>query len=1128
MPEERLQLTDPWASFNDPPADPQQSSAPQTDTQATVAEAAPDTGIIGTVADVVKQIAGGAFKEAENVVQSGHDIADFVDNALGSGEAIEDEKDYDFVPDVLKPKTAAGKTAQALSAFAWGWFGGGKLASLAMRGISKALPAAAKLAKAAPNSEWVRRTLKGGAVDFVTGDGTDERFADVLMDNDILADTWLRYLASEEDDSFAEARLKNAVEGFGLGIASDALGAVFRGMKKVYKAGQKGGPEAALKARAEAAEEIQKAVETAQPQTAALTGTADERIAAVGGVKSSMTLTDAAAAQQGRQEILAAPKAVSAKLKADTQKALNTRRYTQAAQALLDAYQEPLGEAAAPLRMNMAEKAAEAIDYIVDSGLDKALDKDKLISLRSTGSREDMLKATASEVMYLNTFAPQHVRIQLERVAEGIEGAQADLRKTAEDLFDVVYDLKSANMFGGQLGKINDIVRSAGRAVTGEAAQTAAETAAPRTGKELFANMTDEQVAETLTTFNRMVENGDAKTAKEFLDIVTDGKAEEDFLDKVLKYRYIAMLSSIKTQERNLLGNTLKIPLMAFEESVKGAVRGWHAADGSLLGAFSSAKNGAKNGLYFLQGIAYAQRQAGETFLNALKYNVPITRAGEMQELSKKQSDWGVFALPTRLLRASDEYFSTLGGAAAAYERAMLDLKASGVLKGASPELAAEIREKWLRDYLPQAFGTVTTQDGKTIRGSLRFKESIEAANELTFQQDLGDFAQSLYNIVNKYRPLKFLFPFVKTPTNIFKDALWTRGINAPREFLNAFRKGAAPEQQATAAAHMASAALLWGSAWTLYHSGRLTGAGPDGDLAKAAKQETGWRANSLKVGDSYVTLDAFEPFGTVAGVIASFMERLEAREADGDGAGLEEIGMDAFGTMLHIVQNKTYLKGLASFFNSVTNDATFESYGMAGQFAASFAPSILRDFGYAIDPVRRETPDVFSKFSERMPFVRESLPPRVNWLTGRDMETGNGFLGAFLDGLNISKEQDDAVMYELSRLSGVSDPDKKIQGVELTPEEYAEYRRTIGTVRIGGRTLYKALADLINSDLYQRNAELRPDPSPYEIEAGRAEQLRKLIQTYKETGRQQFLRNNPAVMQKIRGTKTFAGITNF
>ena len=129
-------------------------------------------------------------------------------------------------------------------------------------------------------------------------------------------------------------------------------------------------------------------------------------------------------------------------------------------------------------------------------------------------------------------------------------------------------------------------------------------------------------------------------------------------------------------------------------------------------------------------------------------------------------------------------------------------------------------------------------------------------------------------------------------------------------------------------------------------------------------------------------------------------------------------------------------------------------------------------------------------------------LPPRVNWLTGEDMDTGNGFVGSFVNGLNLSKEQDDAVMYELSRLSGVNDPSNKIDGYELTPTEESEYRRAIGTVRIGGRTLYKALSDLINSDLYQRNIELNPDPSPSEIEPRRTEQLQKLIRSYKDAGK--------------------------
>ena len=123
------------------------------------------------------------------------------------------------------------------------------------------------------------------------------------------------------------------------------------------------------------------------------------------------------------------------------------------------------------------------------------------------------------------------------------------------------------------------------------------------------------------------------------------------------------------------------------------------------------------------------------------------------------------------------------------------------------------------------------------------------------------------------------------------------------------------------------------------------------------------------------MTLDAFEPFGTIMGVMASYMERIEKKESAGDELGLEEYGTEALGTLLHVVQNKTYLKGLASLMNAIQNDTTTESYGPIGQLAASFAPSILRDLGYAVDPVRRETPDVLSKFTERTPFLREMLP---------------------------------------------------------------------------------------------------------------------------------------------------------
>lgn len=1074
-----------------------------------------NSGILHTILDTAKGIITGPVKEAENVVQAVHDVADFVDNTFTSGDNIQDDYDYDFVGETLTPDTGIGKTAQTITAFATGYVATKGIASYIQAG-AKSIPILAKLASMAPKSKFVKTALQGAAVDFITGDGTDERLADVLVDNDILRNSLTEYLASDESDSWAEARFKNVLEGFLTGIALDGALKTFKTIKGIRG-------KTAIKAAKETG--VEKAVKTITERTDAIDNIENEAerlIGEAGGVNPSLTLTKGAESKELRNSITEEVKTNKEKLKADIlnpKSAINTRNYTEQAQALVDEFQKPLADAAAPLKMNMAEEGRKALAYLVDTDLYEKLDKDKLLSLYSTGNIEDMKKATAATVMYLNVFAPEQAKILLQKASEGVEGSTKELRTYIEDLFDVLMGLKRTNMtVYGQGAKLNDW-KALMRNVGGENVAKETIENIPATGKELFKNMSDEDVAKTLLTFNRLIENGDAATIRSFIEALaetTDGTMNETVLDKVLRYRYFAMLSSFKTQMRNIVGNSTKIPLTAFEESVKGAVMGMRNPEhGGLVGALA----GAKNGWYFLQGIKYAKKQAWENFYNSFKYNIPISRASEYtKEITKNVKSWGPLDWPTKALQACDEFFATLGGGASVYEQAMIDLEKSGVLKqNISKELANEIRNKWLDEYMSKAFGEVTVKGGKTIKGSLQYKEAIEMANELTFQQNLDKFSQSLYDVVNKYPPLKFIFPFVKTPLNIFKETLYTRGVNLPRELVKAFGEGATPQQQAQAAAHLASAAFIWISAYELYSAGRLTGSGYGRGAEGMAKNAEGWKPNSIKVGDTYLTLDAFEPFGTALSYMANLMKNIEDRQANDDYNGLDTLCAEALGTLWSVAKDKTYLKGLSSLFSQFDNDDLFSKNGAVAQYFSGFTPSVLRDLGYFADPVIRDTDTITSKVQDRIPFIREQLAPRVNWLTGNEMTTDKGLIGSFFDAFNMSTDKGDNVLYELSRLSGVDDPLKTIQGYKLTTQEYSDYCRKIGSIKLGGRTLIQSLDAVINSPLYKRSIEKYPDPSPNEIEEQRAEILRKIIRQYKETGRQLFLAENPQIMKAIR-----------
>ena len=61
----------------------------------------------------------------------------------------------------------------------------------------------------------------------------------------------------------------------------------------------------------------------------------------------------------------------------------------------------------------------------------------------------------------------------------------------------------------------------------------------------------------------------------------------------------------------------------------------------------------------------------------------------------------------------------------------------------------------------------------------------------------------------------------------------------------------------------------------------------------------------------------------------------------------------------------------------------------------------------------------------------------------------------------------------------------------------------------------------IINSDVYQNDILLNPDPNPYELNPEREKRLQKVIDTYKDRGKAQY-------MSKLKEQLKYTEITNF
>ena len=1107
-------------------ATPQQpKKPPQQPPSAAPIESNQDKGFLGTTLDIIKGAGGGAFKEAENIIQTGHDIADFVDNKIGSGNLIDDDTDIDLVPDFLEPETSAGKTAQSISAFATGWLAGGKLITTvgktALAG-TKAATAMQKIAASSPKAaKAVKTAAKGGVIDFITGDGSDERLADTLVNNDIFRNAFTEYLAGDENDSLLEGRFKNVLEGALVGTALDTAVIAFKGLKKGYKASLNGSLDGSLTARKEAAEQI--AAKEAAKQTAEQTTkqTAEQTAEKITTLEQAQklpnwakvqNLTDKAKAREAKKQIKA------------KKQILNTEHYREASKTFLDGFQDTLGAATAGGHISIEAYDNKALDYIFGNKLDETFDTDKLLLAKGLKGQDPRLTVSIQS-KWLNLYAPDYIKKSLQDVTDNVRGATDKARKVMEDLFDIALDLKTTSMEAAQTVKLMDLIRI--KPLGEKTAVTLEAAGVDKTlGHALLSQKTDQEILDTALTVASLIENGETK---EILNLVAGltkkpkeaalilGINPEHVWNNALTLRYSAMLSSPKTHIRNLVGNTAKLPLVVFEETVKGMANGVMAANKAGTSRIVGGLNGAKVGAYYLQGLVYSLPQATATFKNALKYGEAITRVSEYTANAKLTSSQGILRLPLKLLGASDEFFASLAGTAKAYEEAILELKASGILNNAAPEIREQLTKKWIDDSITNSFVSVTMKNGDIIeKGSLATKTALDIADEATFQQKLDDTNAAINNLIQKVPAFKLLFPFYKTPMNIFKDAFWTRGMNAPREMYKAYNSGD-PQQIATAVSHFTSATILWLTTYNLVTSGKITGAGLGTNFQEDIKQQNGIQPNSYRDSDGkYYSLNLLEPYGSMAGFLATAVET-----ANREGSDLFSTEMldYLFEGLLQTAREKTFLKGLSDIFAAIERGNSGKTIS---QIPISFLPGILRDMGQAIDPIKRQTPDFYTKAMNRIPGLRSNLSPKVNWLTGQIEEYSHGGgMAAFYDAASITKEKGSAVFYELSRLDGVGDPSETINGIKLSPAQYAEYCQTIGTTQIGGRTLYQALEQIITSDAYQNDILNKPDPSPYELETDRKQKLQQIIKAYKDRGKAQYL-------NKLKTQQQYTAITQF
>ena len=646
------------------------------------------------------------------------------------------------------------------------------------------------------------------------------------------------------------------------------------------------------------------------------------------------------------------------------------------------------------------------------------------------------------------------------------------------------------------------------------------------------------------------------KTAKK-----AQGKS---FLDMPTEYWMNSILSGPKTQMVNIMGNALTQVMTTLEvvaggvasgnmDVVKAVIASWSDSE-----MFKEAGKFAKKSFKDQENILDPANRAFEEGQTASITGQRLQEGplGSMVSDSAKDSIdkyAHYIRLPGRLLLTSDEFFKQLAYRRAARMKAAMsglqqgirDPKAlaahinktidgivteggrmmseEGLVREASiiadknlsfrdPRLAAQEKAAFIKEYVDKNFNP---------DASALIQYAAEEAQYLTFTKELQDktLGKVIQDARNKLPYLRFVVPFVRTPTNILKFAFertpFVVVLKEERERLLRELNSDDPILKARSRGKIVTAGLTFGGLIDVTFNNReyITGGGPSNEREKEALMATGWRPYSIKIGDTYYSYQRLDPIATPLGLVADLVETgVNEFEPGSDEGLLEHTATSMMLALTRNSTNKSYLAGIQMWADALGDpDRYIEKLGR--NYAGSLVPNLISQMSdYDTQPMReaRSVMDVV----KRKLGLRGGLDVKRNVL-GEEYQAEQWMGTGFINPIRMSTAKDDPVLTEMASLNHAFRTPEPTLGGQINLLEYenekgqsANDRQTelLKTVKLRGLSLRQTLNKLVKSKNYQR---LSPESEPG-LPSPRIEQLNTILTKYRKEARRQMLREYP------------------
>lgn len=1016
-----------------------------------------DDTLLSKILDVPFQLTvGGARAAGQSLIDLGTGIGEFVGGQLladsgVSQEVIKSAKADNKgmqLPEVQQPKSIVGSVAQSVGQFV-GPFAvltrGAKSAGL----VGKATSTAGKYAETA---------AVGAATDFLAFGEHEKRLSDLVESQPILSNPITRYLKSDLNDGLAEGRLKNAVEGLGLGGLTDSL---FHGVKyyrdtKVAKAALKDLKDAqtsrdfivskkyedilnemrdiptrnkipvTLKDMEKGASDIPLTVEDL------LNGNAYKHIESKKlepfGIKATMLQEEASALV--RDTI---PE-YRVRLKAGDSEAIPEIWGEIVRLQQLDFVAKDINAKAAGgqggansmvyRRHSTAVEQSNAMNKIFAKS--DNTDKRKIVNafmdiMESKGNTENFIKALTMS----NQEKIKHV-IKSTYIANLLSSPATHFKNVVSTTLNGVLTAPLESAIAASVGSIR---RKIGTKLDAEAGE--------KISRGFFSNIDDsvrhrESLIKFNSQFSSMIDNvkylGNAIRGQSESAISAKAKGEslsklQDLINASANSRFDKGVSHEDMQGFGFDAESLGIE----KEGVIGTAL-YHSAN--LIGAYTKIPGGMlitaddlAKGMYFKAQV------------DAQAYRVAVN-SGLTGEALK--SSW------------NDMYLH------------------STLKPNASPELINQLNANFATKGEANSTFDATFSADPAIRQIQ--EDGLKFADEYTFTGELGPIGQGISGIRDFFDKTPYIpagtiiMPFIKTMANITKFVAVDRSVLAPglsAQWRADFMAGGARTEMALA--RVGTGTLMMASGWYLASHFLLTGEGPGNKGQQNLRRAMGVSPRSIRIGDRFQDIGWADPVGSALLIGANLFEYCDSLDDDLD-ADTEKDLSDYFAggiiRLASLLTSKSAAMGVSELISSISDqDENGIGRALKTYTAALAVPAMASYIGQTINPSMQASDTLWETIKAKAGF---DVRPRLD-IFGREI-TRNPKTDNIFAPISYSKWKEDKTIAEMIKANAnIKMPTREIENVRLTPDQYYKMMNHMNEMDV-----YGIISQMVESPIFQ------------------------------------------------------------